>query len=125
MVTPWLILITVGTISGIVGGLFGIAGTLVMIPGLLMTNIFPSYKHLVGTTLFTLLPPISIAAVYEYAKRKQVNYWYGTILFITYTIAAGIGAIFTDYFSARALQKIGGGILMALGAFMLWYNKPM
>ena len=55
-----LVSIIIGIISGIIGGALGIGGTVFMLPLLLLTNIIPDYKTIVGTLLFSLLPPISL-----------------------------------------------------------------
>ena len=78
--------IIVGTLSGILGGAFGLGGSFVMLPGLILLNIVPNYQTAVGTILFSLIPPVSLLAVLEYSKKKQVDYVIGTILFITYFI---------------------------------------
>ena len=96
--------ILVGTLSGILGGAFGLGGSFVMLPGLILLNIVPDYKTAVGTILFSLLPPDSLLAVYEYNKKKKVDYLVGTILFITYFIAAYFGAIINGYYDNKTLK---------------------
>ena len=76
--------ILVGLLSGILGGAFGLGGSFVMLPGLILLNIVPNYQTAVGTILFSLIPPVSLLAVLEYSKKKQVDYVIGTILFIAY-----------------------------------------
>ena len=85
--------ILIGTISGLLGGGLGLAGSLIMLPGLLLLNVIPDYRKTIGTILFSLLPPISLFAVIEYIKRKQVDYLIGIILCVTYFIGAYFGSI--------------------------------
>ena len=96
--------ILVGTLSGILGGAFGLGGSFVMLPGLILLNIVPNYQTAVGTILFSLLPPVSLLAVLEYSKKKQVDYIIGTILFITYFIAAYFGAIINGLYDEKTLK---------------------
>ena len=96
--------ILVGTLSGILGGAFGLGGSFVMLPGLILLKIVPNYQTAVGTILFSLLPPVSLLAVYEYSKKKQVDYVIGTILFITYFIAAYFGAIINGLYDEKTLK---------------------
>jgi len=96
--------IIVGTLSGILGGAFGLGGSFVMLPGLILLKIVPDYKTAVGTILFSLLPPVSLLAVIEYSKRKQIDYVVGTLLFITYFLAAYIGAFINKSYSNKTLK---------------------
>ena len=94
----------VGALSGILGGAFGLGGSFVMLPGVILLKIVPDYKTAVGTILFSLLPPVSLLAVIEYGKRKQVDYTVGTILFISYFIAAYFGSIINKTYDNKKLQ---------------------
>jgi uncharacterized membrane protein YfcA len=94
----------VGVISGILGGAFGLGGSFIMLPGVIILNIVPDYNTAVGTILFSLLPPVSLLAVIEYAKRKEVDYLVGTILFISYFLAAFIGAYVNKMFDEKSLE---------------------
>jgi len=96
--------IIVGIVSGILGGAFGLGGSFVMLPGIILLNIVPNYDTAVGTILFSLLPPVSLLAVIEYAKRKEVDYIVGTILFITYFIAAYFGAYINKLYDTKTLE---------------------
>ena len=96
--------IIVGTLSGILGGAFGLGGSFVMLPGVILMNIVPNYNTAVGTILFSLLPPVSLLAVIEYAKRKEVDYIIGTILFVTYFLAAYLGAYINKIYDTKTLE---------------------
>ena len=96
--------ILVGLLSGILGGAFGLGGSFVMLPGLILLDIVPNYQTAVGTILFSLLPPVSLLAVLEYSKKKQVDYVIGTILFITYFIAAYFGALINGLYDEQTLK---------------------
>jgi uncharacterized membrane protein YfcA len=96
--------ILTGLLSGILGGAFGLGGSFVMLPLLILLKIVPNYSTAVGTILFSLLPPISLLAVFEYAKKKQIDYVIGTILFITYFIAAYFGALINGMYSEKTLK---------------------
>ena len=87
-----ILTVLVGIISGIVGGAFGLGGSVIMLPALLLLNIIPNYKTAVGTVLLSMLPPISVLAVVDYYKRKQVDVTIGVILFITYFLSAKYGS---------------------------------
>ena len=96
--------ILVGTTSGILGGAFGLGGSFIMLPGVILLNIVPDYNTAIGTILFSLIPPVSLLAVFEYAKRKEVDYFVGTILFVTYFFAAYIGAYINKMYDTKTLE---------------------
>ena len=96
-------IIIIGFISGIMGGALGLGGTLFMLPLLLLSNIRPDYHKVVGTLLFSLLPPISLLAVIEFGRRKQVDYLIGTLLFITYFLGAYYGSFINTKYSTKSL----------------------
>ena len=95
-----ILTILVGTLSGIFGGAFGLGGSFIMLPGLILFNIVPDYKTAVGTVLLSLLPPVSILAVMDYYKRKKVDTMIGVILFLTYFVAAKYGALINKNYRA-------------------------
>ena len=111
----------IGIISGILGGAFGLGGTPFMLPALILLNVIPDYKKIVGTIMFSLLPPISLLAVFEYGKRKQIDYLLGTVLFISYFIAAYYGSVINAMYSARTL-KYATGFSFLIIALMFFYN---
>jgi uncharacterized membrane protein YfcA len=96
--------ILIGIISGILGGAFGLGGSFVMLPGVILLNVVPDYATAVGTILFSLLPPVSLLAVFDYGKRGKIDYLIGTLLFIFYFIAAYIGAIINKKYDQKTLE---------------------
>lgn len=115
-----LVSIIIGIISGIIGGALGIGGTVFMLPLLLLTNIIPDYKTIVGTLLFSLLPPISLLAVIEFGKRRQIDYLISSLLFITYFFGAYYGAHINDKYSTKTLIY-ASSIVLFIVSIMLFY----
>ena len=117
--------IIIGTIGGITGGALGLGGSTVMLPLIVLSKIIPDYKTLVGTLLFSILPPISILAVIEYSKRKQINYLVGTLIFIFYTIGAYFGSLINVKYSNKTLIYSASFILFLTSASLLYigYNE--
>lgn len=114
--------IILGIISGVLGGALGLGGSFVMLPGLLLMNITPDFNTAVGTILFSLLPPISLLAVIEYHKKKQIDYVVGTILFITYFFAAYIGAIINGWYSQKDLEFYCGISFLIIAAYFFYHS---
>ena len=97
-----------------------------LVPGLIFMKIIPNYTMAVGTVLFSMLPPISLLAVLEYRKRKQINYRIGAVLCISTTIAAYFGAYFNRWMTQRTIKYVASMILfiLSLGMFYSGYQEP-
>jgi len=115
-----LLTIILGLVSGVIGGAFGLGGSFIMMPGVLLLNIIPDYKTAVGTILFSLLPPVSILAVIEYYKRKQVDIKVGMILFVTYMIAAYFGAFINKAYSKKVLEFWTGIVFLLIAIYFFF-----
>lgn len=99
----YILALLIGIIGGILGGALGLAGTSIMLPLLILSNILPNYHKITGTLLFSILPPLSLLAVIEYGKRKQIDYLIGVLLFISYFIGAYYGAVINTNYTAKTL----------------------
>ena len=80
--------ICLGLVAGLFGGSLGQSGAALMLPGLLLLGIVADYKTAAGTVLLTILPPLSLGAVFVYYKRNQVAVTTALILMVSYFIAA-------------------------------------
>jgi len=84
----WMLLI--GTITGIVGGLFGIGAGILMIPIFLMVfNMDKNYAR--ALTMGILLPPVSLGAFMKYYQQDAIDWTIVFALFISYFIANYFG----------------------------------
>jgi uncharacterized membrane protein YfcA len=61
----------IGVCAGTIGAITGTSGSSVILPGLLISGVVPDYKTAVGTTLLSMLPPISLASFYSYWKAGK------------------------------------------------------
>jgi len=109
----------IGIIAGIMGGALG-QGPFIFLPALLLFKIIPDYKMAVGTILAAMLPPISALAVFDYYKRKKIDYLIAVVLCVSYTIASKYGAVFNKQFSTKTLQAWTAGIFIAIGLYFAW-----
>ncbi len=114
-----ILTVFIGIIAGIMGGALG-QGPFIFLPALLLFKIIPDYKMAVGTILAAMLPPISALAVFDYYKRKKIDYLVAIVLCVSYTIAAKYGADFNKQFSTKTLQAWTGGIFIAIGLYFAW-----
>ena len=118
-----ILTICLGLVAGLFGGSLGQSGAELMLPGLLILGIIGDFKTAAGTVLLTILPPLSLGAIYVYYKRKQVAVQTGLILMFSYFIAAYFGAKLTKGISDKTLQFVAGIYLVSIGLFMLWNSK--
>jgi uncharacterized membrane protein YfcA len=116
-----LLTFLLGSVSGILGGAFGLGISVIVLPGLLLLGIIPDYKTAVGTTLLSLLLPTTLFAVREFYKRKQVDTQIGMLLFFTYLIFAYFGSFINKYFSDKTLKYCNGFIFLII-AFYFFHS---
>jgi hypothetical protein len=103
--------VAIGILSGIVMGFFGLAGGIVVIPGLMYLAGF-SQKVASGTNLLVLLVPVSFAAAIEYYRAGNTNIKAAVIIAVMMCIAA--------WFSSRIASKINADYLrLAFGLFVI------
>jgi len=81
----------IGSIAGLLSGLFGIGGGIVIVPMLALILKFPTSKA-VGTSLAAMLLPVGILAVIRYAKAGEVDFKVSTAIGVAIFVMAGIGA---------------------------------
>ena len=112
----------IGIISGLIAGALGTATAPTILMGLLMFKLVPNFGTAAGTTLLTILPPLSLFAVYEYYKKKQINFKYAIILMITCTIFEWIGAKFNHLLEDSTLKRILAIYLYVVGTYMLYQS---
>jgi len=87
-----LILVAIGLSAGALGGILGIGGGLIMIPGLVLLLGLDQHTA-IGTSLAVMLPPIGIAAAYNYYKQDAVNLPYAAVIAAAFIVGS--------YFSSK------------------------
>jgi uncharacterized membrane protein YfcA len=120
-----LLTILVGALSGVIGGAFGIGGSVIILPSVMLLGIIPDYKMAVGTILLAMLPPISLLAFMEYHKNKKVDITAGIILCIAYFFGSYYGAIINNMYSVKVLEYCTGFsfLLISIYFFYMAYNE--
>lgn len=115
--------ICLGLVAGLFGGSLGQSGAELMLPGLLLLGIVADYKTAAGTVLLTILPPLSLGAVFVYYKRNQVAVTTALILMVSYFIAAYFGAKITKDIPQHTLQLVASIYMISIGVFMFWNSR--
>lgn len=106
-----LILLTIGLLAGVLSGFVGVGGGVIIVPALIYFMGF-SQHHAQGTSLFILLLPTGVLAVYNYSKTGNINWTYGLVIALAFLI----GGYFGSKISLKLPEgkvKLVFGILMA------------
>lgn len=101
-ITPALI----GILAGTIGGFFGISGAFIILSLISFLKLVPDQRTAAGTTLFILVPPISILAMYQYYKKKQIDFKLGLIIMSFYIIGGWFGAKGAHMMSNKDIQLL-------------------
>lgn len=75
----------------------------------------PDQSTAAGTTLFIILPPVSILAVYHYWKNKQIDFKIAYWMMGFYVVGGGIGAYSSSSFSDKQLKLYVSILFFILG----------
>ncbi|OIQ75767.1 hypothetical protein GALL_425640 [mine drainage metagenome] len=113
----WLLLI--GLCAGLLSGLFGIGGGILIVPALVY-GLGYSQKLATGTSLAILLPPVGIAAVFEYYKHGNVDLRAAMIIAIMVMIGSWVGANVSSQLDTRTLKAMFGVFLVVLGGYIVF-----
>lgn len=117
--TPWLTFVIIGVLAGIAAGIFGVGGGIVIIPALIYWAGFSQHKA-TGTSLAVLLPPIGIAATFEYYRHGNVDVRAAVILAATMLLGSWVGAYFANQMKGPQLRLIFGLFLCTIGAYLVY-----
>jgi uncharacterized membrane protein YfcA len=116
---PSVLLIAIGVVAGVLSGIFGIGGGVVIVPALIYLAGFRQHQA-TGTSLAVLLPPIGIAAAYEYYRHGNVDI--RAAAFIAAGVLAGgwIGAVVANRVSGPYLRLAFGVFVVTLGVYLIY-----
>ena len=108
-----------GLVAGIAAGFFGIGGGLVIVPSLVYLAGFSQHKA-TGTSLAILLPPLGIGAVYEYAKKGNVDWTAAAIIAVLLALGAWIGGKYANQLKGPTLQLAFGIFAIVMGGYTIY-----
>lgn len=115
----WIIFVIIGLIGGVTAGIFGIGGGIIIVPALVYWAGFSQHQA-TGTTLAVLLPPIGLAAAYEYYRHGNVDIRAAIILALSMFFGAWLGAYFANRLDANYLHLIFGLFVCGLGVYLVY-----
>ena len=116
----FMTLFVIGVISGLIGGGLGTSTAYALILGLIFTGVSKNYEHAAALTLFTILPPLSLGAVYQYYHKKMIDIPAGLFLMVVVFFSAWTGAKFEGYISDAYKEFALGGFLFIVSMYMFY-----
>jgi uncharacterized membrane protein YfcA len=113
------LLFLIGLLAGVLSGLFGIGGGVVIVPALIYIAGFRQHVA-TGTSLAVLLPPIGLAAAYEYWRNGNVNIRAAAIIAVAVLLGGWLGAVVANRTPGPQLRLAFGIFVVALGLYLVY-----
>jgi uncharacterized membrane protein YfcA len=111
-------LIVLGLVAGTLGGMFGIGGGLIMVPGLILV-IGLGQKEATGTSLFAQLLPVGLLGVKEFWQRGEVNLGAGLSMAAGLFVGAWLGGMYVGFIPPQRMKQAYGAFLLCVGLYFL------
>ncbi|PHR36960.1 MAG: permease [Fluviicola sp.] len=113
-----LILVVIGILAGVLSGFVGVGGGVIIVPALIYV-LGMSQFDAQGTSLFVLLLPVGILAVYNYYKTDQINWKFGLIISIAFVVGGFFGSKLALKLSPSVVRIIFGAIMAIVSIKMI------
>lgn len=113
-----ILCLIIGSIAGVLSGLFGIGAGIIMIPGMIYFLGFNQHMAQ-GTSLAIMLPPISIFAVMQYYKTGNIDLKATLWIVIAFVLTSVFGANMALSLSNAILKKLFGFIMLIMALRMI------
>ena len=113
------LLLMIGLVSGIASGFFGIGGGVLIVPALVYLVGFPQHTA-TGTSLASLLPPVTLAAVLEYYRHGNVDVKVAIIVAVALFVGSWLGARLANQLSGAELRMGFGLFIVGLGIYLIY-----
>ncbi|OGS46572.1 MAG: permease [Elusimicrobia bacterium RIFOXYD2_FULL_34_15] len=111
--------LSIGLMTGIVSGLFGIGGATIMIPALVFFFHFTQHQAQ-GTSLAAMIPPVGLLAALTYYKAGHVNLKIAGFIALGFFIGGFFGGFFAQPIADANLKKLFGIYLIIIGVKYLF-----
>ena len=118
----WILLITgfgIGSIAGVLSGLFGIGGGIIIVPLLTLLLRFSPSKS-VGTSLAAMLLPAGIIATYKYFKAGEADLKVAGAIGLAMLVTSGLGATIGLSIGNAWISRGFGVLLVIVGVKFLF-----
>src|SRR5260370_22209876 len=113
-----MIVLMIGMAAGILGGFFGVAGGVLIVPALVIL-LGMRVRAAVGPSLAALLPPVGLLGALAYYRHGNVNFAYAMLLAGGLMIGAYFGAMFAVKIPEETLRRGFAVFLVVIAAKLL------
>ncbi len=113
-----MIVLAIGGVAGVMGGFFGVAGGVLIVPALVFVLAMPP-QAAIGTSLAALLPPVGLLGAIEYYRHGQVNFTYAMLLAAGLMVGAYFGSIVAVKLPPDIVRRGFAVFLLLIAARML------
>ena len=114
-----VLIVVVGIIAGFFSSALGLGAGPILVPSLLLLSIVKGYKLAIGTTILTIVPPLSVFACWNYYKNGFVNVKLAIILMFSVIVGTIFGSQFTIMFDTKTVAYMCSFVLAVLSVF--WF----
>lgn len=114
--------IAIGLGSGVIMGFFGLAGGIIIVPGLMYLAGF-SQKAASGTNLLVLLVPVSFAAALEYYRSGNADVKAAVVIATATCLSAWFCSRLAARMDASLLRMAFGLFVTAVGIYIVLTTK--
>jgi uncharacterized protein len=115
----FVLLALIGVSAGVLSGVFGIGGGVIIVPALIYLAQFSQHQA-IGTSLAVLLPPVGIAAMWEYYRHGHVNVYAAMIIAAAVLVGGWAGAVIANRVSGPHLRLAFGAFVLCLGVYVVY-----
>jgi uncharacterized membrane protein YfcA len=115
---PSGLLLLIGLLGGVAGGFFGVGGGIVIVPALIYWAGFSQHKA-TGTSLAVLLPPIGLAAAFEYYRQGNVDVRAALLVAAGMFVGGWFGARFANAMRGPHLRLLFGLFVCVMGVYLV------
>jgi uncharacterized protein len=113
-----VLFVVIGLAAGLLSGVFGIGGGVVIVPALIYWAGFTQHRA-TGTSLAVLLPPIGLAAMWQYYRHDNVNVRAAMIIAVAVFVGSWLGAVIANRVSGPYLRLAFGVFVVVLGMYLM------
>jgi uncharacterized membrane protein YfcA len=114
-----ILYILLGLLAGICGGIFGIGGATILIPGLIYLGKLTQHQAQ-GTAIAALLPPVGLFAFLRYYQAGNVKLTVAALICLGFFLGGLFGANLAHHLSSHLLRKVFGLFLLAISLEMIF-----
>ena len=119
LAVTYLYCVFAGVAAGVIGGLFGVAGGIVIVPFLVLALKFDQHSAQ-GTSLLTLAMPVVGLAAYNYYLKGDMVVAVGITLAVGIASGGLIGSKIAMGISPRTMRRAFSGFLIAAAVYMIF-----